>query len=81
MRMSHIFENAILLGRLPPSEDLLYLFKVGAQFDFRADSPFVFFGALWKLHVGYSRSQYSSLNYSKLDWKKAKRVRGTGFSP
>ena len=74
MKMSHIFENAILICRLPPSEDLLYLFKTGSMFDFRADSPFIFFGALWKLHVGYSRSSFSTLVYPKPEWRRAKRV-------
>jgi len=74
MKMSNVFENHILLSRLPPASDILYLFKAGAIFDFRADSPFLFFNALWKLHVGYSRSQYSTLAYSKKDWKAAKRI-------
>jgi hypothetical protein len=53
---------------------LLYLFKIGAMFDFRADSPFTFFNALWKLHIGYSRSQYSSLAFTKPEWRRAKRI-------
>ncbi len=74
MKMSHIFESAILISRLPPSEDLLYLFKVGSMFDFRADSPYIFFGALWKLHLGYSRSAFSSLVFPKPEWNRARRI-------
>ena len=74
LRLSAIFEDEILLSRLPSADNLLYFFQVGYMFAFRANPPYLFFSALWKLHIGFSRSNFSGFAYSKKDWNRQKRI-------